>query len=148
MGLNTFLIFMSSYQGLGPKKQFWPIRLKLSKDFRRQLFHYAEHFPHELLSNIHQINCPTPVGYTKIIPLTCCVISLAQYTMRTQDLPSGQPYQKRWPLSNPNRPKRIMNKHKVKHHRNSVTKKGNREPHENYRIKTVNYWGGGGGRGA
>ena len=28
---------------------------------------------------MHQINYPTPVGRTKIRPLTCCVISLAQY---------------------------------------------------------------------
>ena len=53
--------------------------MKLSKPFQRQLFHYAENFFHELLSNIHQINCPTPIGRTKSRPLTCCVISLAQY---------------------------------------------------------------------
>ena len=79
MGLNAFLIFMSSNKGLEPKKQFWPIRMKLSKPFHRHLFHYAVHLLHELLSNMHRINCPTPVGRTKIRPLTCCVISLAQY---------------------------------------------------------------------
>ena len=79
MGLNAFLIFMSSYKGLGPKKQFWPIRMKLSKPFHRQLFHYTENLLYELFSNIHRINCPTPVSRTKIRPLTCCVISLAQY---------------------------------------------------------------------
>ena len=30
-----------------------------------------------------------------------------------------------------------MNKHKVKHHRNSDTKKGNRQPQENYLLGTV-----------
>ena len=83
MGLNAFLIFMSSYKGLGLKKQFWPIRMKLSKPFHRQLLHYAENFLCELLSNIHRINYPTPVGRTKIRPLTCCVISLAQYMVKT-----------------------------------------------------------------
>ena len=82
MGLNTFLIFMSSYKGLGPKMQFWPIGMKLSKPFHGQLFHYAENVPHELLSNIHRINCPTPVGRTKIRPLTCCIVSLAQYIIK------------------------------------------------------------------
>ena len=70
---------MSSYKGLGPKQQFWPIRMKLSKPFHRQLFHYAENLLYELLSNIHRINCPTPVCRTNIRPLTCCVISLAQF---------------------------------------------------------------------
>ena len=69
---------MSSYKGLGPKKQFWPIRLQLSKPFHRQLFQYAEFFFDELLSNTHRMNCPTPVGRTNFRPLTCCVISLAQ----------------------------------------------------------------------
>ena len=87
MELNAFLIFMSSNKSLGPKKQFWPIRMKPSKPFHGQLFHYAELSPHELLSNIHRINCPTPVGRTKIRPLTCCVISLAQYSF---DIPMGK----------------------------------------------------------
>ena len=77
--LNVFLIFMSSYKGLGPKKQFWQIRMKLSKPFNRQHFRYAENFLHGLLCNIHRLNCPIPVGRTKIGPLMCCVISLAQY---------------------------------------------------------------------
>ena len=80
MSLTANLIFMSSYKGLGPNKQFWPIRMKLRKPFPRHRFHYPENFLHELLSNIHQVNCSTPVGPTKIIPLTCCVISLSQYT--------------------------------------------------------------------
>ena len=79
MGLNAFLIFMFSSNGLGPKKQFWLIRMKLSEPFHRQLFHFPENLLYGLLSNIHQINCPTPVGYTKIRPFPCCVISLAQY---------------------------------------------------------------------
>ena len=70
---------MTSNKGMGPKKQFWPIRTKLIKPFRIQLMHYAEKFLHELLSNISLINCPTPIGSTKIRPLTSCVISLAQY---------------------------------------------------------------------
>ena len=73
---------MTSNKGMGPKKQFWPIRIKLSKHFRRQLTHYAEKFLHELLSNISLINCPTPIGSTKIRPLSSCVISLAQYKMK------------------------------------------------------------------
>ena len=32
-----------------------------------------------------------------------------------------------------------MNKHKVKHHRNSDNKKGNREPHQDHRPETVSY---------
>ena len=31
-----------------------------------------------------------------------------------------------------------MNKHKVKRHRNSYTKTGNREPQQNYRLGIVN----------
>ena len=38
---------------MGPKKQFWPIRIELSKPFRRQLTHYAEKFLHELFSGIN-----------------------------------------------------------------------------------------------
>ena len=87
MGLNAFLIFMSSYKGMGPKKQFWPIRMKLSKPFHRQLFHCAENLLYELLSNIHRINCPAPVSRTKIRPLTCFVISLAQYNMPKSNEP-------------------------------------------------------------
>ena len=68
MGLNAFLILMSSYKGLGAKRQFWPIRMKLTKPFHGQLFHYAENFLHELLSNINRINCPTPVGRAKPDP--------------------------------------------------------------------------------
>ena len=80
MGLNTFPIFMSSCKGLGRKKQFWPIRMKISKPFRSQRFHYTENLLYEFLStDIHRINCPTPVGCTKIRLLMCCVISLAQY---------------------------------------------------------------------
>ena len=70
---------MTSNKGMGPKKQLGPIRMKLSKPFRRQLSHYAEKFLHELLSNISLIKCPTPIGSAKIRPLTSCIISLAQY---------------------------------------------------------------------
>ena len=56
---------MTSNKGMGPKKQFWPIRMKLSKPFRRQLTHYAEKFLHGLLSNMSPIKCPTPIGSTK-----------------------------------------------------------------------------------
>ena len=49
-----------------------------------------------------------------------------QNTMRTNCLPSGQLFPKRWPLSNQNCTKSIMNKDKVKHHRNSDTKTANR----------------------
>ena len=59
---------MTSNKGMGHKKQFWPIGMKLSKPFRRQLTHYAEKFLHELLSNIYLIKCPTPIGSTKSDP--------------------------------------------------------------------------------
>ena len=62
-----------------------------------------------------------------------------QKTMRTNDRPSGQLFRKRWQHSNPNRTKSIMNKHEAKHHSNSVTKTGNREPHQNHRLGTVSY---------
>ena len=52
--------------------------------------------------------------------------------MGTYGQPSGQLFPKRWP-SNPNRIQSIMYKHNVKHHRNSETKTGNREPHQNHR---------------
>ena len=49
-------------------------------------------------------------------------------------------------VSNRNRTKKIMNTHNVKCHRNSDTKTGNREPHQNYRLGTVsNELLGGGG---
>ena len=38
----------------------------------------------------------------------------------------------------PKRTERIMKKHKVKHHRNSDTKTGDRESHQNHRLGTVN----------
>ena len=41
-------------------------------------------------------------------------------TMRTHDQPSGQLFPKSRPLSNPNRTKSIMNKHKVKRHRKTL----------------------------
>ena len=56
---------MTSNKGMGPKKQFLPIRIELIKPFRRQLSHYAEKFLHELLSNISLIKFPTPIGSTK-----------------------------------------------------------------------------------
>ena len=80
MGLNGFLFLCPLTRAWDPKRQFWPIRMKLREPFHRQLFRYAENLLYELLSNIHRTNCPTPVGCTKIRPLTCCVISLAQYT--------------------------------------------------------------------
>ena len=49
----------------------------------------------------------------------------------------GSYFPKRWPPSNQNRTKSIMNKYKVKHHRNSDTKTGNREPRQNHRLGTV-----------
>ena len=85
MGLNGFLIFMSLTRAWDPKRQFWPIKVKLREPFHRQLFRYAENLLYELLSNIHRINCPTAVGCTKIRPLTCCVISLAQYNSFDMD---------------------------------------------------------------
>ena len=64
-------------------------------------------------------------------------ITNRQNTMRTNGQPSGQLFPKRWSLSNPNRTKSIMNKHKVKHHRKSDTKTGTTEPHPNRRLVTV-----------
>ena len=75
-------------------------------------------------------------------------ITNRQNTMRTNGQPSRQLFTKRWSLSNPNWTKSIMSKHKVKHHQNSDTKAGNREPHQNHRLGTVNNElldGGGGG---
>ena len=64
--------------------------------------------------------------------------------MRTTGQPSGQLFPKRWPLSNPNRTKSIMNKHKVKHHRNSDTKTGNRDHISTTALErsVMNYWEG------
>ena len=47
-----------------------------------------------------------------------------QKTMKTYDQPSGQLIPKRWPVSNPNLTKGIMNKDKMKHHRNSYKNVG------------------------
>ena len=47
--------------------------------------------------------------------------------MRTYGQPSWQLFPKRWPFGNPDRTKSIMNKHKVKHHRNSDSKTGDRK---------------------
>ena len=64
-------------------------------------------------------------------------ITNRQKTMRTYGQPSGQLFPKRWPLSNPNQTKSIVKKHKVKHHQNSDTKTGNREPQQNHHLGTV-----------
>ena len=63
-------------------------------------------------------------------------ITNSQNTKRTYGQPSEQLFPKRWPLSNRNRTKN-MNTRKVKRHLNSDTKTGNREPQQNYRLKTV-----------
>ena len=63
--------------------------MKLREPFLRQLFRYAENHLYELLSNIHRINCPTPVGCTKFRPFTCFVISLAQYSWNVTPCVSG-----------------------------------------------------------
>ena len=56
---------------------------------------------------------------------------------RAYGQPSEQLFHKRWPFSNPNRAENNMNTLKVKRHRNSDTKTGNREPQTNYRLGTV-----------
>ena len=63
--------------------------------------------------------------------------------MRTFGQPSGQLFPKRWSLSNPNRTKSIMNKHKVKHHRNSDSKTGNRDHIRTsaLELSVMNNWG-------
>ena len=66
-----------------------------------------------------------------------------QNIISTNGQPSAQLFPKRWSLSNQNRTKSIMNKHKVKHHRNSDTKTGNRELRQNNRLGTVCNDGGG-----
>ena len=75
MGLNRFLIFMSSYTGLGPKKAVFANQNEAEGTFPQTIFSYAENLLYELLSIIHRINCSTLDGCTKIRPLTCCVIS-------------------------------------------------------------------------
>ena len=64
-------------------------------------------------------------------------ITNSQNTKRTYDQPSEQLFPKRWPLSNRNRTKNNMKTRKVKRHRNSDTKIGNREPQQNYRLGTT-----------
>ena len=61
--------------------------------------------------------------------------------MRTDGQPSGQLFPKRWPLRNQNQTKSIMNKHKVKHHRNSKT--GNRDHIRTTALEwsVMNDWG-------
>ena len=76
-------------------------------------------------------------------------ITNSQNTKRTYCQPSEQLLPKRWPISNQNRTKNNMNTRKVKRHRNSDSKTGNREPHQNYRLGTVSnelLGGGGGGK--
>ena len=64
-------------------------------------------------------------------------VTISQNTKRTYGQPSEQLFPKRWPLSNRNRAKYNMNTHKVKRHRNSDTKTGNREPEQNYHLGMV-----------
>ena len=63
--------------------------------------------------------------------------------MRKYGQPSGQLFPKRWRLSNPTRTKSIMNKHMVKHHRNSDFKTGNRDQIRTTALEraVMNYWG-------
>ena len=65
-------------------------------------------------------------------------ITKCQNKKRTYDQPSEQHFPKRWPLSNLNRTKNSMNTHKLKRHRNSDTKIGNREPQQN--KSSVSTW--------
>ena len=64
-------------------------------------------------------------------------ITNSQNTKRTYGQPSEQLFPKRWSLSNRNRTKNNMNTRKVKRHRNSDIKTGNREQQQNYRLGTV-----------
>ena len=61
-------------------------------------------------------------------------IANSQNTKITYGQPSEQLFPKRLPLSNRNRTKYNMSTLKVKRHRNSDTKTGNREPQQNYRL--------------
>ena len=71
------------------------------------------------------------------------MLQIEKKTMETTGQPSGQLFPKRWPLSNPNRTKSIMNKHKVKHHRNSYTKTGTRDHIRTTALEgsVINDWG-------
>ena len=61
--------------------------------------------------------------------------------MRAYGQPRGQLFHNRWPLNNPNRTYSLMNKHKVKHHRNSDSKVGNRGIRTTALEQSViNYW--------
>ena len=71
-------------------------------------------------------------------------ITNSQNIKSTYGQPSEQLFTKRWPLSKQNRTKNNMNTRKLKRHRNSDTKIGNREPQQNYRLaerSVMNYWG-------
>ena len=63
--------------------------------------------------------------------------------MRTYGQPSWQLFPKRWPFNNPDRTKSIMNKHKVKHHRNSDSKTGDRKHIRTTALErsVMNNWG-------
>ena len=65
------------------------------------------------------------------------IITNSQNIKRKYGQPSEQLFPKRWPLGTRNRTKSNNGKYKVKRHRNSDTKTGNREPQQNYRIGTV-----------
>ena len=64
-------------------------------------------------------------------------ITNSQNTKITYGQPSEQLFPKRLPLSNRNRTKNNMDTRKVKRHRNSDTKTGNRDPQQNYHLGTV-----------
>ena len=64
-------------------------------------------------------------------------ITNSQNTNRTYGQPSEQLFPKRWPLSNRNRTKTIVNTRKVKRHRKSDTKNRQQRTTKNYRLGTV-----------
>ena len=64
-------------------------------------------------------------------------ITNSQNTKRTYGQPSEQLFPKRWQLNSPIRTKNDMKTRKVKRHRNSDTKTGNKEPQQNYCLGTV-----------
>ena len=77
---------------------------------------YGTYSRHEPIHMVNRVSSYFPKGgqYTNI--------TNSQNTKRTYSQPSARQFRERWPHSNRNRTKN-MNTHKVKHHRNSDTKK-------------------------
>ena len=79
----------------------------------------------------NQINNKTTVKVYNVPELKQSEPKSSQNTKRTYGQPSEQLFPKRWPLSNLKRTRNNINTRKVKHHQDSDTKTGNREPYCN-----------------